>query len=89
MIRVPSVKSADQLVNMITHAISDGSFYVSLSKLGTCHLCTNLREEPVMYSCAYNCDVQLGMTDCVVMIYFYSCYPKIAFCIPYITTLDI
>ena len=36
MIKVPHIKSGDQLVDMITHAVTSGPFYASLSKLDMC-----------------------------------------------------
>ncbi|XP_025013471.2 sterol 3-beta-glucosyltransferase UGT80A2 isoform X3 [Ricinus communis] len=38
MIEVPYIKSADQLADMMTHAVTSGSFYASLSKLGMCDI---------------------------------------------------
>nr|CAN70449.1 hypothetical protein VITISV_033404 [Vitis vinifera] len=36
MIKVPYIKNADQLVDMMTYVVTSGAFYVSLSKLGMC-----------------------------------------------------
>ena len=38
MIEVPYIKSAHQLADMMTHAVTSASFYASLSKLGMCDI---------------------------------------------------
>ena len=38
MIKVPYIKSADQLDDMMTHAVISGLFYASLSRLGMCDI---------------------------------------------------
>lgn len=37
-IEVPYIKSADQLADMMTHAVASGPFHASLSKLGMCDI---------------------------------------------------
>ncbi|KAJ4706604.1 Retrovirus-related Pol polyprotein from transposon TNT 1-94 [Melia azedarach] len=37
-IKVPYIKSADQLADIMTHAVASGPFYASLSKLGMCDI---------------------------------------------------
>ena len=38
MIKVHYINSVDQLVDMMTLAITSGPFYASLSKLGMCYI---------------------------------------------------
>lgn len=37
-IKVPYIKSANHLANMMTHAVPNGPFYLVLSKLGMCDI---------------------------------------------------
>ena len=38
MIKVPYIKSADQLMDMMAHVVTNGPFHASLSKLGMCDI---------------------------------------------------
>ena len=38
MIKVPHIKSVDQLVDIMTHVVTSGPLYASLSKLGMCNI---------------------------------------------------
>ena len=38
MIKVPYIKSANQLADMMTHVVTSDPFYASLSKLGICDI---------------------------------------------------
>ena len=57
MIKVPYIKSADQLMNMMTHVVTSGPFYASLSKLGMCNIHAPAWGGELAY--IHNCDLQL------------------------------
>ena len=53
MIKVPYIKSADQLDDMMTHAVISGLFYASLSRLGMCDIyAPTWGGESAVYSCS-------------------------------------
>ena len=57
MIKVPYIKNADQLVDMMTYVVTSGAFYVSLSKLGMCD--NYVPTWGVESTYIHNCDLKL------------------------------